>query len=259
MSRSVSASRFVVRPYTSSLRTLAVSSQYVSLAQTSGLPIFSQSGYSVTGWFRINNLANAGNNQAIYSEASSSSTSQLFYLACKNAKNSTMAVLVRNDANVAQLNAVLSTTVIQPGVWYHFAWVDNNGVATLYINGVADATNYNYTPAPTYTLNTSSIAGINRSGGPIFTMSGNTARIALYNRLLSLSEITAMYLQGIIPTTPKGLYLLNEGSGTAANDTSGNGNTGSLINIPTWSTDVPTGPPRSVAGARSLAVGRTVI
>jgi len=60
----------------------------------------------------------------------------------------------------------------------------------------------------------------------------------LYNRVLTLEEIKDIYYNGKYAASPTVLYMLDDGSGSTATDSSGNSNNGTITS-PSWSTDVP--------------------
>jgi len=70
---------------------------------------------------------------------------------------------------------------------------------------------------------------IGRVGSNYFD--GTMDEMRLYNRLFSPSEITQLFLFG---PGPVGYWKVDENGGTTAYDTSGNSNTGTLINSPGW-------------------------
>jgi len=64
--------------------------------------------------------------------------------------------------------------------------------------------------------------------------------VRIYNRALSAEEIDRLYRGVEVSDTGLvGHWKLDEGSGTTASDSSGNNNHGTLVNSPTWSSDVP--------------------
>lgn len=210
----------------------------IDLTMNSGLPVFSPTGYSVAGWIKpINSTLGA---TSIYAEANSASNNQLFtvYLFTTGGQEYTVvSVKIRNDANVLQVDTS-SNKKIRVDEWSHFAWVDNNGAATIYINGVADTANNSYTPSGSYTFNTACIGAINRSGGILQNFNGSIARLQLFNSVLSASDVKALYAQGTVSVKPVGQYMLGEGAGTVAYDSSGNTNDGT-ISSGVWSSDTP--------------------
>lgn len=82
--------------------------------------------------------------------------------------------------------------------------------------------------------------------------SGKMAQMQFYGAELTLAQIQANYRAGTIAPGIIFYHKLNEGSGTTAVDSSGNGIDGTLSG-PTYSTDVPMAL-RSVAGARAAVV-----
>jgi len=66
-------------------------------------------------------------------------------------------------------------------------------------------------------------------------------RLKIYHRALSQNEITKLYKGVSISRAGLvGEWNMNKGTGDTAYDSSGNGNHGTLVNGPTWSTDTPT-------------------
>lgn len=202
------------------------SSTKINILHNSGMPIFSQSGYSVVGRFQFTGQSSQG---TLFSCASSASTNQLLFIAINSAGK--LVVTLRNDANASQLSSVQSTAVLQTNRWYDFVWTDSNGAAKLYINGSQDATVFNYTPTGTYSFNTTTLGAIERLGGATQFHAGKLSEFRLYSRVLTSQEALAWHA-GIEPSTAniKARWNLDEGSGSTANDTSGNGNNGTIVN-----------------------------
>ena len=68
----------------------------------------------------------------------------------------------------------------------------------------------------------------------------------MHNRVLTDTELTNLYLYDVVPGADLlGEWLFNEGSGTTALDTSGNGNNGTITGA-TYTTDVPKVPRTAV-------------
>ena len=81
---------------------------------------------------------------------------------------------------------------------------------------------------------------------------GNVNDVAIWNATLSAADVTAIYNSGVPNDLTDsdsydtdrtgnlvGYWKLEEGSGTSTSDSSGEGNTGTLVNGPAWDTDVP--------------------
>jgi len=80
----------------------------------------------------------------------------------------------------------------------------------------------------------------NTVGGAFFN--GNITEVAVFERVVPIGELFIGKRQPINLTGSTdlvGYWKFEEGSGTVAADSSGEGNTGELENTPTWSTVVP--------------------
>lgn len=232
-SRTVGVQRQSTQNFPASLSFNGLTSNVV-LTQNSGLPIFSQSGYSVYGKFK--NFVGP-TVQALYAEGNTGSNNQLFSISL-NQIGTTPIVTVRNNANVAQVNAVTGNTRLIMNTWHDFLWVDNNGVCTLYIDGVADTNSaFSYTPAGPYTFNTSAIGEVNR-GTPVNFYKGMLSDFRLFSTALNPVQAAILHQSGINPVNPVAQLPLTEGTGTTALDISSNGNNGTVTNG-TYTSDVP--------------------
>jgi len=130
--------------------------------------------------------------------------------------------------------AFLGNTTLSIGTWYHVAGVWDGSNASIYLNGVSDATpsslggtlGNNSSPLTVGTLRTLTT--------PTKFMDGKIDEVRVYNRALSASEISALYKSGSVShKVPNNLGLvgywsMNEGTSTTAGDFSGNGNHGTL-------------------------------
>lgn len=114
--------------------------------------------------------------------------------------------------------------------WYHITATLNNTSGKIYINGVL-----NNAGAVTTPMSSSSgvqmVIGNDSAGTYGGQFPGTIDEVRVYNRALSESEVRALYS---FAAPPVGSWNLNENSGTDANDTSGNSNTLTLTNTPSW-------------------------
>lgn len=217
------------------------SSQYINVTQTKDLPIYNKVTYSVCGWIKA---PDGQVNKRCFSEGNSSATisigGPLFTIG--SGQENKLQMYIRNDAN-NELLFTYSTTTVYDNTWHHFCWVDNNGTASLYIDGVLDATNFNYTRSGTFTLNTTSIGAIVRAAVSHW-IEGELFDFRCYSRCLSANEIAEIYhkrgsdkvWQGLV-----GWWRMDEktstqtASGTSTIlDLSGNGNHGTPYNSPVY-------------------------
>lgn len=246
--RGVSETRFTVRSTIKCLSLVSASSDKCVLTQTSGLPIYpSNTTYTIMGWICPQTVGAA---LTLYSEGSSSSSNGISMDTGVNAGALGVRVFLRNDAGSLLLNTT-STTRLKAGVWCHVAFVDNNGTASVYINGVLDTANYNYTRSGAFTnINDASI-GARRATSYTSFFNGKIADVRIYSTNLTQDQVRSVYYQGIDPSPAnlKGRYTFDN----TATDSSGNGNNGTLTGT-TYSTDVP-----GHMTARSTATNRFAI
>jgi len=111
-------------------------------------------------------------------------------------------VLLNN--NVANVRiAVDSLNPINDGAWHHVVWTyDGSSLAAgcvLYIDGalapmtvVTDALNATILSASTFGIGA-------RVAGPAWFFTGNMTEVSVYNKVLSLAEVQAMYNAGVPP------------------------------------------------------------
>ena len=132
--------------------------------------------------------------------------------------------------------------------WVHIcvSW-DRSGDGAVYINGATDT----YGVALHDLTNDSQT--LSNSGSWYFMRhsssytAGEMTEVAMWNVALSPAEITNIYNGGVPwdlnghsqSSALLGYWRMNDGAGTVATDSSGNGNNGTLTNGPTWSTDTP--------------------
>ncbi|PIT86830.1 MAG: hypothetical protein COU33_00995, partial [Candidatus Magasanikbacteria bacterium CG10_big_fil_rev_8_21_14_0_10_43_6] len=116
--------------------------------------------------------------------------------------------------------AFLGNTTLSIGTWYHVAGVWDGSNASIYLNGVSDATpsslggtlGNNSSPLTVGTLRTLTT--------PTKFMDGKIDEVRVYNRALSASEISALYKSGSVShKVPNNLGLvgywsMNEGTST---------------------------------------------
>ena len=157
--------------------------QYAS--RVGGVPIFSATNYSLAFW--VNGSPQVS--ERVFAEASTANNNPLFTLGTDvSSASGSLDLFIRNDAGVVQVNNLASTTPVFDGTWHHVVWVDQNGRALLYVDGVLDATAYAYTRSGTYTLNSTALGGIVRAApGNFFT--GDIDEVAVWTRRLSYTEI----------------------------------------------------------------------
>jgi hypothetical protein len=100
---------------------------------------------------------------------------------------------------------------------------------TIYVNGVAGATVGTHTDANEWTGSSALQAGQVNRGGNSEWWAGKLDDIRTYDRALSAAAVSTLFSEGSATS-----YAFDEGAGATTTDWSGNGNTGTLTNGPTW-------------------------
>jgi len=158
----------------------------VVVEQNSGLPIYNNgtdNAYSVAMWVK----GGPQPDMRVFSEGSTSDNNPLFNLGTQNAGDTgQFDVYIRPDTGTT-LNHPLSQAEPFDYYWHHIGWVDDNGTARLYVDGVLDGTDFSYTRG-TMALDTTSIGGILRAN-PSHFFTGQIDDVHVYNRALSQAEI----------------------------------------------------------------------
>jgi hypothetical protein len=154
--------------------------------------------YSISFWVKGEGIGQ--NDFRVFSEASTETNTPLFNFGTHNGETQLLKVFIRNDDNTAPVNR-LSTTPVFDDTWHHVVWVDNNGDAKLYIDGLLDSTDFSYTRGPR-SANTTSVGAILRAG-PSHWFTGEIDEVAVWNRIITFSEIQEVMESGIDePTEP---------------------------------------------------------
>lgn len=164
----------------------SASLQYMSVAQNSGLQLYSPTrAYSVCMWVKGASQSNG----YIYSEGFSGGGQALFGLFGNTTK---AAVFIRTAPNAVVLNTTTATTVFDNS-WHHIAFTDNAGTANLYVDGVKDPTSFNYTAISLgQQFDRSTIAAVVRASVVAY-FNGSLSDVRLYNRAITADEVGTIY------------------------------------------------------------------
>jgi len=130
-----------------------------------------------------------------------------------------------------------SSTGLQPGVWYSLVLLLDraNSRGRFFVNGVQTKP----WTAVTFGTGTTDITFANVGSSAVKSLIGNACNYRMWNRVLSDSEIQNLYFKKIVPSNSLiGEWLLGEGAGTIAYDSSGRGNNGTISGA-VWSSDTP--------------------
>lgn len=244
--RTIASSRLLIRDMTASFN-FDGTTGYVSRNASN---VYGSTGYSVSFWVK----ATRATDKRLYSEGSSASTNPTLFIGSGNsaASNDTLSIFIRNDAGTIKLNFVKSVKPVFDSQWHHVIWTDNNGTCALYIDGVADATNFNYSQSGTYTMDRTALGANVRTTVTNF-FAGLARGMKTYTTALTAAQALQLYLTGnVLGVAPNIEWTGNEGVGSLVVDASGNGNNGTITGGVTYSTEVPM-KARQAATTRSLA------
>jgi len=129
-----------------------------------------------------------------------------------------------------------STNKLGNNIWNRITTVIDSvgGTHNYYINNyLVTQTSSTYTVG---TIETPIYIGVNSNQA----LNGKIDNLRIWSRVLTEAEILKLYYQNIVPRTNLvAEYKFNEGKGTTAYDTSGNGNNGTISGA-TWTFDTPT-------------------
>jgi hypothetical protein len=205
---------------------------YVAVPHSNSLDFERTDSFTISSWITVDSLSDyrniIGKNDNAYRGWN------LVLLSSSDASRPNSVCLVLTNTNIYDdLLACSPANSISAGNTYHIAATYNgssdvSGVK-IYINGVPQTVTpiRNGLSASIQTANETWIGRHGWAGGS-YPFDGIIDDIRIYNRALSASEIWAEYAGSV------GHWKLDEGSGTTAHDSSGNGNDGTLINGPTW-------------------------
>ncbi len=145
---------------------------------------------SVAFWVKAPGVATL---KCIYCEGSNGASNARFQIGSHASGDpvGTLSIWLRNDSASSPVDQKRSLGVALDDTWHHVVWTDNAGTAKLYIDGVQDAQNFNYTPTGTYTLDRSSIGAQSKDIVQFFP--GTVDDLRLYNRVLSPADIAELY------------------------------------------------------------------
>ncbi|MEI6695846.1 MAG: LamG-like jellyroll fold domain-containing protein [Bacteroidota bacterium] len=199
--------------------------QYISVANN----VWSDA-LTLSAWIYVNDFG---------STSSQSSGKGIFFKAPNTGYNQDYDVNVGYDANAdaracfvfgqgsSQYMALISNSILQTNQWYLITASRENGVAKMYINGSLDKiVNFSFTP---YNQNHNLNLGMTTAS--VQSFSGKLDEMRIYNRALTVQEISAIYNEQLI--TEMLAWYPCDGN---ANDTSGN-NFNAIINGPVFTTD----------------------
>jgi len=167
-------------------------------------------------------------------------SSFIFQSSAQDCGSNSIEIIVSSDGTGSGMSWRCGSTTLATGTWYHIAAVYDASVPALhvYLNGVNnDGTLSGTVPSSIFYSNWPVFVGVRDPGGGS-GFNGLVDELRYYNRALSATEISNIYTNSS-PTTSGlvGYWKLDETSGIVASDSSGNGNNGSIEDLPVWYPD----------------------
>ncbi|MHC4180864.1 MAG: LamG domain-containing protein, partial [Planctomycetota bacterium] len=167
------------------------SNDYVNVAQDDRLPIYNNgvdNAFTVAMWVK----GGPQNDQRVFSEGSTTTGTPLFNMGTNNSTaDGRYAAYIRPESGPT-LNHPRSVAEPFDDTWHHIAWVDDNGTVTLYVDGLPDDGNFDYTRGTMPSLNTTTIGGILRASHS-HCFEGLIDDVRAYDRALDGLEVGALY------------------------------------------------------------------
>jgi hypothetical protein len=165
------------------------------LRRYSGFPIYNNPAYSVAFW--VNASASQADRRIFAESSTNGGFASISIGSHTNGTSGTLRVLIRNPLGNIIMDRY-STRVALDDNWHHVAWTETNGEARLYIDGVLDDTNFNYTRVP-LVLETTTIGALQNVNGASNFLNGIVDEVSVWSRIISLAEIQALRSDPLMP------------------------------------------------------------
>ncbi len=203
---------------------------YVDAASPNALNI--NSNMSLFAWV---NLVDTSKNQTIIEEANNIGAGVIgsYYMGVSNVTSRKVSIFWNNTL------IDTSNGALQNNTWYLIGFTRSGSTGSwtnsIYINGALDKQTTTVTNPVTVASQSFSI-GRHNAAIPIRFVSGSIDDTRIYSRMLNSDEVSQLYTQGSSGNELglKGFWNFNEGQGATAQDTSGNGNNGTIVGTPVW-------------------------
>lgn len=156
---------------------------------TGGMAITALPVYSVSMWVKGDGTANS--DDRVFSEGMTTNNNPLFNVGTHNTSaDGTVDFYIRNGGGAFTYGHAYSLGSAFDNTWHHIAWVDNNGVIDLYIDGALDG-QHDYTFVPEFAPDTTTIGGILRATD-CCNFLGSIDEVAMWNSALTPAEIASL-------------------------------------------------------------------
>jgi hypothetical protein len=163
----------------------AISFSSNDLIVPTGASLLSASAFSISLWIK----GGPQSDKKIYSETGTSSAWNIG--SGTGAGIDKLRIYLRDDDSVGRLSVTFNQ-VVYDYKWHHVVITDDSGTLEVYIDGVKDTANFDYTRTAFTATN---IRFMSENGGGNFQ--GTIDEVATWTRVLNQSEITQLYRRGV--------------------------------------------------------------
>ena len=199
---------------------LVSSTTFPAYGNLPDLKLGQYAGFTVQGWF---NTTNIGSSWQRVIDLGNGAPSNNIVVGVTSSK------LFMSTANGTTLYNFITGSTLASNTWYHVSAVFSGTTASLYLNGVLVGTQAGMPQTQNVARTNNYWGKSNWSSDPVWQ--GQQDELRFWNRALTASEIAANY--NIPYGAPQSGLLLNlkadENSGTTLNDSSGNGQNGTMV------------------------------
>ena len=210
---------------------------YVAVATNGGLPVYRGDGSAFSICFWVN--GSPTDDDRVYSEGSTTNTQALFTLGTGRISNNTtdkLQLFIRNDINNL-IASRYSTATVFDNTWHHVVYTDVSGDAKVYIDGVLDATSFDYRVngnpgfpnwgtqtgnSGNFPLDLVSIGGVLRNN-VVAHLQGSVDELQIYGFELSPADVQAVFAGGIAAVCRASIGEFGVGCGTGPLEIAGSG------------------------------------
>ncbi len=207
--------------------TFDATDDYVSITDSSTLNFSSNQDFTIATWIKSSQTAVSGRWPVIALKENpfSGGTRTGYEIALHNSTTDSRWYGSIYVAGTPYL--VYGTSDIADGTWHHVVFQRIGSTIKTFQDGVQA----NTTAALGSDLTNTGVLTFGTRSDGNYPLNSTEDEMRIYNRALSPAEIAQLY--NFAPG-PVGYWKFEEGSGTAVNDASANGNNGALTNSPSW-------------------------
>jgi len=150
--------------------------------------IYTDTGYTISMWINPDILTGT---RRLYHEGREGGANDPQFSIALNSNGEIPIYITLNDGTA--LLGVTSTETITTGEWSHILWTDQDGTANLFINGVKDATDFDYVYNPGITLDTFGIGALVKIGQNSNHFDGQIDDMMFFERNFTEDEAKELY------------------------------------------------------------------